>query len=53
MKMAKARGCKILRTATYRNPSAYMRLTKATPNLALSGIRANGKMYWIFEKVVI
>jgi hypothetical protein len=52
MKMAKERGCKILRTATYRNPVAYMRLTKATPNIALSGIRPNGKFYWIFDKNV-
>jgi hypothetical protein len=51
--MAKERGCKIMRTATFRNPAVYMRFMKATPNLSLSGIRPNGKMYWIFEKVVI
>lgn len=53
MQMAKERGCRLLRTATFRNPAAYMRLFKGTPNLALSGLRPNGKFYWIFEKEVI
>lgn len=50
--MAKKRRCKILRTATFRDPAAYMRLFKCTPNLAISGIKPNGKFYWIFEKEV-
>lgn len=50
--MAKKRGCKLMRTATFRDPTAYMRLTKATPNFAYSGIRPNGKFYWIFERLV-
>jgi hypothetical protein len=53
VEMAKARGCKMLRTATSRDPSGYMRLTKSTPNIALSGIRPNGTFYWIMEKKVI
>jgi hypothetical protein len=51
--MAKERGCTIMRTATKRNPAAYMKLTKATPNISLSGIRPNGNFYWIFERAVI
>lgn len=50
--MAKKRLCKLLRTSTFRDPAAYMRLTKGTPNLALSGIRPNGKFYWVFQKEV-
>ncbi|WP_094603466.1 hypothetical protein SPSIL_015240 [Sporomusa silvacetica DSM 10669] len=52
MKMAKERGCKLLRTATTHDPAAYMRLTKGTPNIALSSVKPNGKMYWIFEQKV-
>lgn len=51
--MAKKRGCKLMRTATFRDPAAYMRLTKNKPNISLSGIRPNGKFYWIFERDVI
>lgn len=53
VQIAKENDCKIIRTSTARNPAAYMRLTKATPNIALSGIRPNGKFYWIFERKVI
>jgi len=53
MEMARWHGCKLLRTATMHNPAAYMRLIKVTPNIVLSGIRPNGKFYWIFEKGVI
>jgi hypothetical protein len=52
MQMAKVRLCRLLRTATHRNPAAYMRLTKGTPNLQFSGIRPNGKFYWVFDKIV-
>lgn len=50
--LAKQLGCILLRTATFHDPAAYMRLTKAKINLAESHVRANGKMYWIFEKEV-
>lgn len=53
LEMAKQRNCILLRTATNRSPGSYMRLTKGIPNLSLSGVRANGKMYWIFEGRVI
>lgn len=52
VELAKQHHCNILRTATKRNPSAYMRFTKATPNLSLSGVRPNGFMYWVFERPV-
>lgn len=51
--VAKLFGCKFIRTATKRNPRAYKRLFKGSINFALSGIRPNGEMYWIFEKKVI
>lgn len=51
--MAKEQGCILMRTQTFHNPSAYMRLSKARLNLELSGVRPNGKMYWVFEKEVI
>ncbi|CQR74169.1 hypothetical protein SpAn4DRAFT_0631 [Sporomusa ovata] len=38
-----------MRTATARSPAAYMRLFKGRINIALSGIKPNGKMYWYFE----
>lgn len=50
--MAKKRGCSLMRTATKRDPAAYMRLTKAKINVPLSGIRPNGEFYWVFEKGV-
>ena len=50
--MAKVRGCKILRTVTFHKPASFMRMLKTTPNLSLSGIRSNGKMYWCMEKLV-
>jgi hypothetical protein len=50
--MAKLRGCTLMRTATKRDPVAYMRLTKAKPNLTFSGIRPNGRFYWVFERQV-
>lgn len=53
MKLAKEQNCTLLRTATTRNPAVYMRVTKAKPNLPLSGLRANGEFYWIFDKEVI
>jgi len=52
-RMAKERGCTFMRTQTLHDPAAYMRLTKADINIALSGIRSNGKMYWVFERRVI
>ena len=53
VELAKQHHCKILRTAVKRDPSAYMRMTKATPNITLSGVRPNGEFYWIFERTVI
>jgi hypothetical protein len=53
LELAKQHECRILRTATTRNPAAYMRLTKGTPNISLSGIRPNGHFYWVFERKVI
>jgi hypothetical protein len=50
--MAKARGCTLLRTQTFHSPAPFMRLLKCTPNLTLSGIRPNGRMYWCMEKKV-
>ena len=52
-KIAKEHHCRILRTATFRNPAAYMRLQKVKLNLPLSGLRPNGKFYWIFEREAI
>lgn len=52
-KMAKQRGCRFIRTQTFHDPAAYMRLTKADINISLSGVRSNGRMYWVFEKKVI
>jgi len=51
--MAKEMHCHTLRTATSRKPATYMRFMKCTPNLSLSGIRPNKKMYWVFERKVI
>lgn len=54
MKLAKENGCTLLRTAVARrSPAAYMRVTKAKLNLPLSGLRANGDFYWLFDKEVI
>ena len=50
--MAKVRGCVTLRTQTFHNPASFMRLLKCTPNLTLSGVRPNGRMYWTMEKKV-
>jgi len=50
--MAKIRGCRLIRTATFRDPAAYMRFMKCVPNLSLSGIRPNGKFYWVMERLV-
>jgi hypothetical protein len=47
--MAKERSCNMVRTATYRDPAAYLRLLKGKINLSLSGLRPNGKFYWVFE----
>jgi hypothetical protein len=51
--LAKQHNCTILRTATFRDPAAYMRFRKATPNIAMSGLRPNNKFYWVFERKVI
>jgi hypothetical protein len=53
IEFAKQMLSKTLRTATNRNPATYMRFMKCAPNLSLSGIRPNGKMYWVFERKVI
>jgi hypothetical protein len=53
IKMAKVRGCTLLRTATKHDPAAFMRLFKGTPNITLSGIRPNGVFYWVIERKVI
>jgi hypothetical protein len=51
--IAKMYRCNIMRTATYRDPVAYWRLQRGSGiNFALSGIRPNGKFYWVFEKEV-
>jgi hypothetical protein len=50
--LAREHNCSILRTSTHRDPAAYTRLTKAKINLSLSGIRPNGKFYWVFEKSI-
>jgi hypothetical protein len=52
LEIAKQFKCRILRTAIKCNPAAYMRLTKSTPNIALSGIRPNGNFYWVMERAV-
>lgn len=51
--IAKKHHCKLICTQTFCDPAAYMRLTKAKINISLSGIRPNGKMYWVFEKEVL
>jgi hypothetical protein len=50
---AKELGCVKLRTQTLHDPAAFMRMTKAMPRFDLSGIRSNGKMYWVFEMEVV
>ena len=51
--MARRINCKILITQTLHNPKAFARLMKAQVNLSLSGIRDNGRMYWVFMKGVV
>lgn len=51
--IAKMYGCKLMRTAVFRDPIAYLRLYKGSRlNWPLSRVRANGLMYWIMEKEV-
>lgn len=52
-RMAKQRSCQFVRTQTFHDPAAYMRLTKADINISLSGVRSNNRMYWVFEKKVV
>jgi hypothetical protein len=49
---AREMNCIKLRTQTLHDPAAYMRLTGAKPRIDLSGVRNNGKFYWVFEKEV-
>lgn len=49
---AKEMGCVKIRTQTFRDPVAYRRLTGAIIRWDLSGVRPNGKMYWVFDKEV-
>jgi len=51
--MGKDLGCTFLSTQTLHNPLAFQRLTKATLNRKLSGVRSNGIMYWVFEKSIV
>ena len=51
--IGKFMGCTFLSTQTLHNPAAFRRLTKADLNLALSGVRSNGRMYWVFEKTIV
>ncbi|WP_196592416.1 hypothetical protein [Pectinatus frisingensis] len=48
-RLTKELGCHTLRVMTMRNPASYVRVTKTHLNLKLSGIRPNGKWYWVFE----
>ncbi|WP_110953040.1 hypothetical protein [Anaerosinus massiliensis] len=50
---AKKHNCKVIVTQTLHDPAVFMRLLKWNIRIDLSGIRDNGKMYWVFEKEVI
>jgi hypothetical protein len=50
--MAKKFHCVLMRTRTYKNPAAYIRLTGAYLNLERSEVRPNGLFYWCMEKEV-
>ncbi len=51
--IAKMYKCNLMRTCTCRDPVAYAKLNKGSQiNLPLSCVKANGKMYWTFEREV-
>ena len=51
-KIARANGCHYVVTQTLRCPKAYARKSKAHLDLPRSGVRANGRFYWVFVEEV-
>ena len=49
---ARENGVNLIRTMTYKNPAAYLRLTKSHLDIGRSHVLANGLFYWCFEKGV-
>ena len=49
---ARENGVNLIRTMTYKNPAAYLRLTKSHLDIGRSRVLANGLFYWCFEKGV-
>lgn len=51
-KIARANGKRYVVTQTIRCPKAYARKSKAHLDLLRSGVRANGRFYWVFVEEV-